>query len=78
MTRYDCAEAFSRVQDYLDRELSAEETVHVREHLETCERCAHEFRFEARVLDTLKQRLRRVDVPESLRARVAHAIDAAR
>jgi hypothetical protein len=36
LSRYTCEEAFRRLDDYLDRELSSDETELVREHLEVC------------------------------------------
>jgi anti-sigma factor RsiW len=50
----------------------------VSEHLETCAQCAHEHRFERRMLDEVKNRIRRVDAPADLRARVAAALERAR
>ena len=71
---FDCREAFRRVEDYVDRELSAEEMELVRTHLETCEICAREFSFEAFVLTQARAKLARIDVPETLKARIARAL----
>jgi anti-sigma factor (TIGR02949 family) len=65
-----CKEAFDRLADYVDRELTAEEMERVRAHLDLCATCAREFRFEATVLEALKERLRRIAVPPDLVARV--------
>ena len=70
-TRYTCEEVFKRLDDYLDRELAAEEVPLVREHLETCAACASEYRFESRVLEDLKGKLRRIRAPGGLVSRVA-------
>lgn len=81
MTRLDamtCREVFRRLDDYLDRELSAEEVLRVREHLETCAVCAAEHRFERCVLDSVKEKVRRLPVPPELGARVERAIARAR
>ena len=75
--RFDCEQVFERLEDYLDRELSAEEMAMVREHLETCEVCAMEHAFERRVLDDVREKLMRISMPESVKARVAIAIEAA-
>ena len=64
--RLTCQEAFERLNDYLDRELSADEAALVRAHLETCAVCASEYEFEARVLDELRAKLRRIDVPQAV------------
>ena len=75
LNRYTCEEAFRRLDDYLDRELSSEETVLVREHLEICAGCAREFNFEASVLTGVREKLRQIDVPESLQARILSVVD---
>ncbi len=69
--RYTCEEVFRRLNDYLDRELSPAEMALVKEHLETCAQCASEHSFEASVLQELKSKLHRIDVPQSLVDRVA-------
>jgi anti-sigma factor (TIGR02949 family) len=68
--RYTCEEAFRRLDDYLDRELSAEEMVLVREHLEICAGCAREFNFEASVLKGVGEKLQQIDLPDGLQARI--------
>ena len=70
LSRYTCEEAFRRLDDYLDRELSAEEMTLVREHLEICAGCAREFTFEDSVLRGVKDRLRQIELPPSLQARI--------
>ena len=70
LNRYTCEEAFRRLDDYLDRELTFEETVLVREHLEICAGCAREFNFEASILKGVREKLRQIDVPESLQLRI--------
>ena len=64
--RYTCEEVIRRLSDYLDRELSAAEMAMAQEHLDTCAECASAHAFEARVLEELKRKLRRIDVPQSL------------
>ena len=75
--RFTCEEVFHRLDDFLDRELSAEEMRLVREHLDLCEACAMEHRFERRVLDDVKRKLRRIDMPAGLVDRVPAAIERA-
>ncbi len=77
-TPFDCAEAFARLDDYLDRELAPDEMERVREHLEVCAICAAEFRFEARVIEVLKSRIASLRPPDELRARVEQAVARAR
>lgn len=64
--RYTCEEVVRRLNDYLDRELSAAEMTMMQEHLDTCAQCASEYAFEVSVLDELKRKLRRIEVPQSL------------
>lgn len=61
-----CMEVFERLDDYLDRNLSSDEVALVVRHLDECVVCAGEYRFEATVLEGLKARLRRIDVPAHL------------
>jgi anti-sigma factor (TIGR02949 family) len=75
LNRYTCEEAFRRIDDYLDRELSPEEMARVHEHLELCEGCAREFRFEESLLSGVKRKLRQIDVPEGLQARLLSVLE---
>jgi anti-sigma factor (TIGR02949 family) len=75
LSRYTCEEAFRRLDDYLDRELSVEETELVHEHLEICAGCAREFNFESSVLREVREKLRQIDVPVSLQARIVSALE---
>ena len=75
LSRYTCEEAFRRLDDYLDRELTPEETALVHEHLETCAGCAREFSFEASVLRGVREKLRQIDVPESLQSRILDVLN---
>ena len=74
LDRYRCEEVFRRMDEFLDRELAAHEAELVREHLETCAACASEYAFEANVLLTVKAKLRRVEIPEELRARIERSL----
>ena len=73
--RFTCEEAFRRLDDYLDRELAASEMARVQEHLETCAACAGEFSFEASVLEGVKLKVRKIDVPADMLARITAALD---
>ncbi len=74
--RFTCEEVFARLDDYLDRELTAEEMRLVREHLATCAACASEHRFESGVLEGVRDKLRRLAVPPDLMARITARIAA--
>ena len=70
LDRYTCEEALRRLDDYVDRELAEPELRLVREHLETCAACTAEYTFQAGALDQLKDKLRRIAVPQDLLTRI--------
>lgn len=72
--RYTCEETFRRLNDYLDRELSAHEMQLVREHLEICAVCAREFAFEESVLKEVRAKVQRIAAPPDLLAKVSLAL----
>jgi anti-sigma factor (TIGR02949 family) len=72
--RYTCEQVFRLLDDYLDKELTAEEMQRVREHLDTCAYCASEYQFEAEVIKAMRVRVQRIAIAPSLRARVLTAL----
>lgn len=72
--RLTCEELFRRLDDYLDRELTPDEAVLVRDHLEICAVCAAEYRFEASVLRNVREKLRRISAPPDLLAKISRSI----
>jgi len=70
----DCRRAESQLQPYLDRVLTAEEVVHVEEHLRECGYCSARFVFERRFRDTVRHCCEGdpvpVDLVERLRLRL--------
>lgn len=76
LDRFNCEEVFRRLDDFVDRELSAEETQRVREHLEKCEVCAREYNFEEGFIREVKSKLRRISLPPDLRERITRALRA--
>ena len=77
LNRTTCEEAFRRLDDYLDRRLGQTEMRLIQEHLEICAACAHEFTFEASVLIGVRQKLRQLNVPPDLLARISAQVRAA-
>lgn len=67
---WTCAELFTRLDDYLDRELAPEEMEKVAEHLRMCDHCAEVFEFEGGVLAAVKARVRLSEAPEGLMDRI--------
>ena len=76
--RLTCEELFRKLDDYLDHELSADETRLVREHLDVCAVCAGEYAFEQSVIENVREKIRRVAAPPDLLARVTRALQQAR
>ena len=72
--RLDCEEMFRRLEDYVDRELSAEEAALAEKHLAECEACALEYGFETSFVREVKKKLRKIDVSPDLRKRIAKAL----
>ena len=64
---HDCAKALN---PYLDRELSDDDVVQVRGHLEACAGCFHLYQFEESLRRLVKVRCQEQGAPESLRARI--------
>lgn len=73
--KLNCSEAFMRLDDYLDRELTAAEMTQVEEHLEQCATCAGEFGVEKALLDTIREKLARLRMPEDLKAKIFASLD---
>ncbi|HEX9754325.1 MAG TPA: zf-HC2 domain-containing protein [Gemmatimonadales bacterium] len=69
-----CHETFERLADYVDRELSPEDMRRVQDHLDQCAVCAREFRFEAAVLEMVREKICRIHMPPDLVARITQAL----
>jgi mycothiol system anti-sigma-R factor len=66
----NCGDCASALNPYIDRELSDEDVVQVRSHLEACSGCLHLFQFEESLRRLVRVKCREQAAPESLRARV--------
>jgi anti-sigma factor (TIGR02949 family) len=66
-TPLSCLEMVARLDDYVDRHLDPEEIRRVETHLAGCLECAREYRFEATLLQGIRERLRRINLPPALR-----------
>lgn len=67
---YACEDALRRLDDYLDRQLPADEARRVEAHLAVCAACASKYRFERRFVAELRRKLRRFDIPSELADRI--------
>ena len=74
--RLDCEEMFRRLEDYVDRELSADEARLVEKHLADCEACALEYSFETSFVREVKKKLRKIEASVDLRKRISKALRA--
>jgi anti-sigma factor (TIGR02949 family) len=72
--RMTCEEAFRRLDDFIDRELGAEEMRLVQEHLAVCAQCTREFNFEISVIEGVREKLSRIVAPPDLMARIAGSL----
>jgi anti-sigma factor (TIGR02949 family) len=64
--RLICDQVLSRLDEFLDRALAPAEQAAVERHLEECLHCGRALQFEATILDGLRDRLRRIQVPPGL------------
>jgi mycothiol system anti-sigma-R factor len=63
----DCAQALN---PYIDRELSDEDVIQVRGHLEACGGCLHLYQFQESLRRLVRVRCQEQSAPPSLRARI--------
>ena len=77
--RFTCEQVFRRLDDYLDRRLSADEMRMVEAHLRDCVVCAAEHKFESTVIAQVRDKLQHLDVPPDfvtrLKARLSQLAD---
>lgn len=74
LDRMTCEEAFRRLDDFIDRQLNAEEMRVVQEHLDVCAQCTREFNFELSVINGVRGRLSRIAAPPDLLSRIASSL----
>jgi anti-sigma factor (TIGR02949 family) len=72
-----CAHVFARLDDWVDRELSADDLEQVEKHLEICAMCASEFRIEGSLLRTIRDKVRRIALPQGLEGRIWQRVSGA-
>jgi len=71
LDREGCEKACAQVNEYLDRALEDVDLDTVERHLELCTRCAHQFGFEQRLRETIRQHCREHQAPPQLRQKIA-------
>lgn len=75
--KYTCQDAFEKLDDFLDRELSEKEIALVKEHLERCADCAGAYQFEGNMLECVRQKVQHIALPEDLLSKINMALDEA-
>lgn len=70
----DCSETLLELYHFLDGELTDVKRAEIQRHLEDCPPCFEAFDFEAEIKQYIAQKCRD-RVPESLRERIARAIE---
>jgi mycothiol system anti-sigma-R factor len=66
-----CKNCKQALYPYIDRELSDEDIVQVRDHLDACRGCLHLYEFEASVRRLVRVKCRETIASDELRARIA-------
>jgi mycothiol system anti-sigma-R factor len=66
----DCRDCAKALNPYLDRELSDDDVLQVRSHLDECGGCLHQYQFEESLRRLVRVRCQEQGAPESLRARI--------
>ena len=70
----DCSDdRIARLYEYLDGALSVDDLKEVREHLEDCEECAHEYDLECIIRSVVKRSCQEV-APNTLKTRIMSRI----
>ena len=70
----DCSEAVHVLYHFLDGELTEERRRQIQDHLDACPPCFEAFDFEAELRIVIARKCRE-QVPDSLRQRIADAIN---
>jgi mycothiol system anti-sigma-R factor len=71
---HDCNDTLRELYLFLDGELTDDDRAHITQHLDDCSPCLEAYDFEAELRLVIKSRCTD-QVPESLRARIARAIE---
>ena len=73
-----CKTCLKALYPYLDRELSDEDIVQVRAHLDECLGCFHLFQFQDSLRRLVRVRCQEQQAPDALRVRIAARLAAER
>jgi mycothiol system anti-sigma-R factor len=70
----NCQDCASALNSYIDRELSDDDIVQVRQHLDECGGCLHVYQFEESLRRLVRVRCQEQGAPESLRTRITFSL----
>lgn len=68
---FGCEEFLHRLPSLLDGEHDPADDRLLHDHLAWCEKCLRKYRFERRVIETIRDRLAEIQLPAGLQDRVA-------
>lgn len=71
---FTCKEALQRLDDYIDRELSAEELERVKRHLKICHDCTRKFAAETSFINETRRTLDHLSVPADLMSLISRTL----
>jgi mycothiol system anti-sigma-R factor len=66
----NCSDCVQALNSFIDRELTDEDIVQVRRHLDDCGGCLHLYQFEDSLRRLVRVRCQEQGAPESLRTRI--------
>jgi len=69
-----CADVVRHLWDYLDEQLTPEGAERLRLHMSSCAKCRGYSDYQACFLEAVARLRRRLDAPDSLRARLAEGL----
>lgn len=73
-TAYECADVREHLANYLDQELSSQQTRRILQHLENCPDCQARCNRAYGVLAEIRARIQSVTVPDTLLSRLLREI----
>jgi anti-sigma factor (TIGR02949 family) len=71
---YSCEKAISRLNEYLDHELTPGERADVVKHLEICEPCLERFSFEENLIVSIRTKMQKICCPNALKSKLSSLI----
>ena len=76
MTERDCKETLRELEIFLDGEMTSEELIVIRAHLEDCPNCLEAFDFHAELKIVIAAKCRNDEMPPGLMARIEECLGA--